>query len=238
MNKDIRKFLFEIRFPILLLVFIWVVKVVEFLTGHSFAPLGIYPHEALSLPHILTAPFVHGSWGHLASNSLPILVLTVIIVLFYKKVAYKVFFTVMIGTGLMVWLFARPSYHIGISGVIYGLISFIFWTGVFKKNSKSIVLSLVVLVLYAGSVESVFPNVEPNISWESHLFGVLVGIVVAFVFKGVIEEDEERYFKSDNAENEQSREYFLPRDIFEKTKLQRYYEYIEAEQRRQQEDSF
>jgi membrane associated rhomboid family serine protease len=198
--------------------------------GLGLSILGIYPREWSGLPGIFTAPLIHSTWGHLASNSLPILSLTAILVLFYRKVATQAFLMIWIGTGLMVWLFARPSFHIGASGLVYGLIGFIFFTGIFKKNVKSIVLSLIVLTLYSGSVESMFPNVGKNISWESHLFGAMVGLVTSFVFRNVIEEDEKQYYQPPSWANEpQMRQYFLPRDAFEKTKLQRYYEYMEAE---------
>lgn len=233
MHQDFYKFIHQIRYPIILLLILWLVEVLDVYFGLGLTVLGIYPREWTSLPGILTSPFIHSNWGHVASNSLPILSLTSIMVLFYRKVAYQSFVSIMIGTGLMVWLFARPSYHIGASGIVYGLISFIFWTGIFKKNPKSIILSLIVLTLYSGSVASLFPNVEENISWESHLFGALVGLVVSFVFKSVIEEDETQYQAPPSWSNDtQIKQFFLPRDTFEKTRYQRYLEFLEAERLR------
>ena len=96
------------------------------------------------------------------------------------------------------------------------------------KILKSIILALVIVILYAGLLTSIFPNVEENISWESHLFGGIVGLFTAFIFKSVIEDDELLYsinpWENDNTE----KEYFLSRDAFEKTKQQRYYEQLEA----------
>jgi membrane associated rhomboid family serine protease len=233
MHKDFYHFIYQIRYPILLLLILWVVEVIDVYFNLGLSVLGIYPREWTSLPGIFTSPFIHSNWGHVASNSIPILSLTTIMVLFYRKVAYQSFVTIMLGTGLMVWLFARPSYHIGASGMVYGLISFIFWTGIFKKNPKSIILSLIVLTLYSGSVASLFPNVEENISWESHLFGALVGLVVSFVFKSVIEDDEAQYKAPPSwANDNQEKQFFLPRDIFEKTRYQRYLEFLEAERLR------
>lgn len=229
MNKDIRAFVYSIRYPILLLILIWVIEVTEQLLDLKLQFLGIFPREWGGITGIITGPFIHGDWGHLASNSIPLLVLTSILVLFYPRVAKQAFIFITIGTGIMVWLFARLSYHIGASGVIYGLVSFIFWTGVFKKNVKSIVLSLIVMTLYAGSVESMFPNVAENISWESHLFGAMTGLVAAFIFKNVVEDDEVHYFASPWADDDITKHYFLPRDAFEKTKIQRYYEYLESQ---------
>ncbi len=233
MHQDFYKFIYHIRHPLFFLLILWLVEVADVYFSLGLTVLGIYPREWSGLLGIFTSPFVHSTWGHLASNSFPILSLTSIMVLFYRKVAYQSFASVMVGTGLMVWLFARPSYHIGASGLVYGLIAFIFWTGIFKKNPKSIILSLIILTLYAGSIEGIFPNVAENISWESHLFGALVGLVVAFVFKSVIEEDEMQYHAPPSwAYENQIKQFFLPRDTFEKTKYQRYLDYLEAERLR------
>jgi len=236
MKKEIFNFLYKIRFPITLLILLWVIEGVDNVLGLNLHVLGIYPREWSGFPGIFTSPFIHSTWGHLASNSMPILVLTSIMVLFYSKVATQSLISIMIGTGIMVWLFARPSYHIGASGVVYGLVAFVFWTGVFKKNMKSIVLALIVLTLYSGSVESMFPNVEKNISWESHLFGAMIGLVTAFVFKNVIEDDEKHYYISPWENDHTIKQYFLARDTFEKTKIQRYYEYLEAERIRLEDE--
>ena len=224
MLKESFELIHKIRFPLFALISLWMVKIVEVVSGVRLYFLGIYPREWSGLPGIFTSPFIHSSWGHLASNSMPLLVLMAIMVIFYKKVFANSIISIMLGEGIMVWLFARPSYHIGASGVVYGLIAFVFWTGIFKKNAKSVVLSLIVLTLYAGSVESVFPDAGKNISWESHLFGALVGLVVAFIFKNVIEEDEKQYHNSPWINDETEKRYFLPRDVFEKTKTERYYE--------------
>ena len=213
MKKEISNFIYKIRFPIMLLLLLWLIEAADNVLSLNLHVLGIYPRE----------------WSGFPGNSLPILVLTSIMVLFYRKVATQSLISIMVGTGIMVWLFARPSYHIGASGVVYGLVAFVFWTGVFKKNMKSIVLALIVLTLYSGSVESMFPNVEKNISWESHLFGAMVGLVTAFVFKNVIEDDEKHYYTSPWENEHTIKQYFLARDTFEKTKIQRYYEYLEAE---------
>ncbi|MCZ2102175.1 MAG: rhomboid family intramembrane serine protease [Chitinophagales bacterium] len=236
MGKDFKQFIYKIRYPLLLLILLWIITPLNLFFDLGLTKFGIFPRVPVYLLSVFTGPLIHGSIGHLASNSLPILVLTSILVIFYPKVALKVFVSITIGTGLMVWTWARPSYHVGISGVIYGLIAFIFWIGIFRKNMKTIVLSLIVLIMYAGSVESIFPNVEENISWESHLFGGIFGILVAFAFRNTIEEDEKVYNKPPSWANEQEiKQYFLPRDAFEKTKMQRYYEYLEAQRLKQME---
>ena len=224
MHQDYRKFLNLILVPLTLVLVLWSAKLFEVISGIRLYFLGIYPREWSGFLGIFTSPWVHSTWGHLASNTLPLLVLTTIMALFYKKAFYQSLVMILLGEGIMVWLFARPSYHIGASGVIYGLIAFVFWTGIFKKNSKSIVLSLIVLVLYAGSVESIFPGVEKNISWESHLFGGIIGLITAFLLKSVVEDDEKQFHEPLWSNDPNSKTYFLPRDAFEKTKIERYYE--------------
>jgi membrane associated rhomboid family serine protease len=224
MHQDYRKFLNSILVPLILVLILWSVKLFEVISGIRLYFLGIYPREWSGFLGIFTSPWVHSTWGHLASNTLPLLVLTTIMALFYKKAFYQSLVMILLGEGIMVWLFARPSYHIGASGVVYGLIAFVFWTGIFKKNTKSIVLSLIVLVLYAGSVESIFPGVEKNISWESHLFGGIIGLITAFLLKSVVEDDEKQFHESPWSNDPNPKTYFLPRDTFEKTKIERYYE--------------
>lgn len=237
MNKEIKLFIYKIRYPILFLLSLWVIEAADTFLHLGLSVLGIYPRELSGLPGIFTAPFIHATWGHLASNSIPIITLTSILVLFYRKVALQVITMIIIGGGFCIWLFARPSYHIGASGLVYGLIGFIFFIGIFRKNIKTTILSLIVLVLYAGSVESLFPNVEKNISWESHLFGFLVGMIASFIFRNVIEEDEKAFIQAPSWAGEVStKAYFLPRDTFEKTKRQRYYEYLEAERQRMERE--
>jgi membrane associated rhomboid family serine protease len=232
MEKEFSGFVDKIKLPIFLVLFLWLVTAVNYFFHLDFRGLGVYPRDLSTLPYIFTSPFVHANWDHLISNTSPILVLTSIMVLFYRKVAVQSFFVIMVGTGLLVWIFARESYHIGASGMVYGLVSFVFWTGVFKKNIKSIILALIVLTLYAGLFTSIFPNVEANISWESHLFGGISGLISAFVFKSVVEDDELEFQRSPWEDDDQIKQYFLPRDVFEKTKMQRYQEYIEAERYR------
>ncbi len=132
--------------------------------------------------------------------------------------AWASFVFIYLLTGFSVWLFGRSVYHIGASGVVYGLVSFIFWSGIFRRNIKSIVLALIVTILYSGYLQGIVPFQE-GISWESHLLGGIVGIIVAFLFKGIIEQDEEQPDPWANESTDQ--EYYLARDTFEMTKEER-----------------
>ena len=174
----------------------------------------MYPGKIEGLPGILTSPLIHGSWEHLFYNSLSFLILGAILFWFYPKIALKSFAWLYMMSGLGVWIFATPnSFHIGASGLVYGMVSLVFWSGIFRRNLKSIVLALIILVLYAGYFGGIVPGKE-GISWESHLLGALAGIFLAWFYKSDIEEDEIPEPPMEDVD-EGSEEYFLPRDIFD-----------------------
>ena len=204
----------SMRVPLLFIVLIWIIHIIKFSSNLSLGGLGVYPRDIRGAIGILTAPLIHGDWKHLVSNTLPLLALGMIIFAFYKSVAFRSFLLIYVITGIAVWLFARPVHHIGASGVVYGLVSFVFWNGVFRRNIKSITLALIITVMYSGYFLGIVPGQE-GISWESHLFGALAGILVSFIFKDVREPDEVKVDPFANESTEQR--YFLPRDTFDET---------------------
>lgn len=222
MDRKLTDIIFSLKFPIILVIAIWAVEIYETLSNVGLAKLGVYPREWDGILGIITSPYVHSDFEHLISNTVPLFVLTTIMVFFYQRVAVASFIIIQLLTGFAVWLFARPSYHIGASGVVYGLVAFVFWSGIFRRNMKSIVLALIVVILYSGYFYGIVPTKE-GVSWESHLFGGIVGIFTAFLFKDLKEADEE---KKNPWEDEEGYEgaYFLPRDTFEKTNLERWKE--------------
>jgi len=230
-SKELKTFIEAVRFPILFVLLMWIVHIYRIATNTELFTYGVFPRTLSGAKGILFSPFIHSDFGHLASNTFPMLVLGFIIFSFYKRVAFISFLLIFLLTGFSVWLFASSrAFHVGASGVVYGLLSFVFWNGIFRRNLKAIVLALVVLVLYSGYFFGVLPD-QPGISWESHLFGGIVGIIISFLFKSVIEEDEHE--KDDPwANDDQSTHYFLQRDIFEKTKAQRI-----AEQQAEQQNN-
>lgn len=212
----------KLLFPIGIVVIMWIVKIIEVAQNYKYTRWGIFPRELDGAIGIITAPFIHSDWQHLMSNSLPMLMLMSIMMVFYRRVAIPSYIIITIFTGFTVWLFARESYHVGASGVVYGLVAFLAWTGIFRRNLKSIILSLVILVMYSGYFHGIVPNKE-GVSWESHLFGGLVGIFTAFLFKNV-KEDDELARPDPWADEAGSEQYFLSRDTFQKTKEERYLE--------------
>ncbi len=232
-NRQKKLIINALKFAGLCVLLLWSVHLFGILTDNSFSHLGIYPRKTEGIKGIFLAPLVHDNFEHLLSNTFPFFVLTGVIYYFYPKVAAPSFGIIYVLTGFIVWLFARPVYHIGASGVVYGLLSFVMFSGFFRKNLKAIVLALSVTVLYSGYFYGLLP-LKDDISWESHLFGAMVGTLTAYIFKGVIEEDE--IPKAPSWANEISnQEYFLPRDTFHKTKAERLIEKQMEEQRRMDE---
>jgi membrane associated rhomboid family serine protease len=161
---------------------LWLVKIIETVTGLETVQYGIYPGRISSLLGIVTAPFVHGSPTHLLSNTLPIVILGTTLLYGYPKSARVVIPALFLGAGLGVWLFARKSYHVGASGLTFGMMFFVFTIGVLRWDRRAIGLALVVFFLYGGMVWGVFPS-DPEISYESHLSGALTGIALAFLLR-------------------------------------------------------
>ncbi len=142
--------------------------------------LGIYPLNLRGAVGILTAPMIHGNFNHLLSNTVPLLALGGTLYFFYPSVASRVFLQSYFFTNILVWVFGRPFYHIGASGVVYALASFLVLYGFFHRNFKTVIISLIVVVVYGGLVFGVLP-INQSISWESHLMGALVGGVSAYL---------------------------------------------------------
>lgn len=181
-KQDNRKLLFSFYIPLALVVIMWGVFATEWILGTDFNYLGILPRKISGLSGVLLAPFLHGDIGHLTSNTFPFLFLLTGVFYFYRKIAWPVLFTSWIITGVWVWIGARSSYHIGASGVVYALIFFLFFSGVFRKEVRAIAISLIVAFLYGSAVWGVLP-VQDGVSWESHLFGAIVGTITAFYYR-------------------------------------------------------
>ena len=182
MSEERKKFLDSLKLPTLFLVLIVIIELVKNLSNSNFVQFGILPREVLGLVGILTAPLIHSNIEHLFSNAVPLLVLGTSIYYFYPESSKKAIPIIYLSTNVLVWLFARDSYHIGASGVVYGLASFLFFSGIIKKDKRAITLTLLTSFLYGGLVIGLFPTKE-GVSWESHLYGFLTGLVLAILYR-------------------------------------------------------
>lgn len=162
---------------------IWLVKIIESLFSIDFGFLGIMPRTFEGSVGIFFAPLVHGDFFHLLSNSFPLILLGVGLFYFYHKVALNVVMAVYMISGFWVWLIAREAYHIGASGLVYGLLAFLLVSGFLRKDKSALALSFIILVLYGGTfISGVFPS-TPGISWESHLMGAIAGVFCAIYYR-------------------------------------------------------
>ncbi len=171
----------QLKYPLLFLLIIWGVFLFESIFHIELAVFGIAPQSKSGLIGILLAPVLHGDFNHLLSNSLSFFFLGISLYALFPRRASMVFWGCYLITGLLVWFFAPSgTYHIGASGLIYGIAFFMMFYGIFKRDFKSIVVSVACILYYGGIFWGIFPG-QAGISWQSHLFGALVGIVLAFL---------------------------------------------------------
>ncbi len=211
MKEEKQKLLSSILIPITLLFVMWMVKVVEYGFDISFVNYGNYPLEIKGLQGIFLMPFIHGSWDHLMANSVSFVVLLSALFYFYRNISIRVLIGIWILSGIWVWFGGRPSWHIGASGVIYGLASFLFLSGVIRKDTRLAALALIVTFMYGSLIWGAFPDFFPkekHISWEGHLGGIVSGIIMAVFYRNSGPkqkqysweiEDEDEYDDDENA---------------------------------------
>lgn len=168
--------------PVILILFlIWAVFAVNLLLPLDLNRFGIYPRSIRGLWGIAFSPFLHANIFHILSNSVPFLILGSMLFIFYTKYAMRVFVYSILISGTLVWIFARPAIHIGMSGVIYAFATFLIFAGFYKRKIASILISILVIVLYGGLIWGLFPN-NFYVSWEGHLSGAVAGYILASTY--------------------------------------------------------
>ena len=168
--------------PALFIFVLFVVEWIEYSCGMRFAKYGVLPRTIEGLKGVFLSPFIHSDWKHLTNNALPLFVLTATLGFFYKGIAKEVFLWSWLTSGLWLWAIGRPNFHIGASGLLYALASFLFFSGFIRKHTKLMSISMFVVFLYGGMVWGIFP-MKKHISWEGHLAGALAGLILAYWFK-------------------------------------------------------
>jgi membrane associated rhomboid family serine protease len=159
---------------------IWLIPLLGW--GLGLEEFGVRPRQWIGLPGILFAPLLHADFDHLIANSLPLLVLGTTLFHLYPKSAFRVLPAVYLGPGIAVWVFARGGDHIGASGLIYGLVAFIFVAGVIRSDRRAIAASLLVAFMYGTLVWGLLP-IKQSISWETHLAAALIGVSAAILLR-------------------------------------------------------
>lgn len=170
---------------IVFICLLWLILLLDTSLSLHLYRYGIYPLELKGVPGIFLSPFIHQSIKHLLSNSLPLVVLMWCLFYFYSQIANKTLIILWLLSGLLTWAIGRQAWHIGASGIIYSLTFFLFFSGLFRRHTPLIAISLVVAFLYGSNVWNMFPwsmHLDSNVSWEGHLAGGISGFIVAILF--------------------------------------------------------
>lgn len=190
-----------VAYPIFFLMLIWVVFWLQVRFFPIIKTWGIVPETLVGLRGIVLSPLIHGDIEHIYHNSIPLVVLTMALFYFYRTIAWKVLLYGILLSGLITWTIGRPANHIGASGLIYVLVSFIFFKGIFAKHFRLVALSLMIVFLYGSMIWYVLP-VKEGMSWEGHLGGFITGFVFAVIFRKAIAKPE-RYVWQEPSYNEE-----------------------------------
>ncbi len=206
-TKELEKKIFKhsLVVPSLFVLGFWLVFIVENTLDLEFATWGIYPFHLEGLKGILFSPFIHGDFKHIASNTVPFFVLSVALFYFYRKLAYPIFYLIYFLSGICVWLAGREAWHIGASGIIYGLGAFLFFSGIFRNDVKLLTISIIVVFLYGSLFWGIFP-IDPNISWEGHLWGGVSGFVLSIFYRN--QGPQRSYYEWEDEDDEEDENEF------------------------------
>jgi membrane associated rhomboid family serine protease len=180
-KKARSNFRLAMRLALVLVGVIWAVFIIDEAFGLRLARFGLRPGSVEGLVGVVAAPLLHANLEHLLSNTLPLFIAVTATLYLYPNSALRVVPAVWLGSGILAWFFARPSLHIGASGLIYGLLAFVFVSGILRRDMRSISVSLLVGFFYGSMIWGVLP-IRPRMSWEMHLTGAVVGVVMAFIY--------------------------------------------------------
>lgn len=182
-RKDKKNFQLAIQIALFVVALLWLILFIDQYFDLQLGRFGLGPRDAAGLLGILTAPLLHEGVEHLFSNSLPLIVSLTTILYLYPNVSLRTLPTIWLGSGLLAWFIGSPnSMHIGASGFVYGVLSFVFVSGVIRRDKRSIAVSLLVWFLYGSMVWGILP-IRPKMSWELHLSGTILGVVMALLYR-------------------------------------------------------
>ena len=179
---DRQRLHFALLFTGAFLLCIWGVHLIDYVFDLGLKAHGCRPREIRGLKGILTYPFLHSGIEHLWNNTASFFTLNALLFYFYRSIAMRVWLIMFIVSGILLWIIGGTGNHIGASGIVYGLASFLFWSGVIRSNLLLMRISLVVVFLYGGMIWWMLP-IKEGISWEGHLSGALVGLILAIFYR-------------------------------------------------------
>jgi len=212
MSEEKKRFVYSLVFPGFFLLLLWAVKFFEISMELSFVEGGVYPRKWSGLQGILFSPLIHGDWKHLLDNSMPVFLLSLALFYFYRDIAYKIWGLIYLLGGILLWGVGREAYHIGASGLIYGLAAFLFLSGLIRRVNSLTAISLLVVFWYGSMVWGLLPF-DFEVSFEAHITGVVSGLVLALVYRDQGPEperpeldDEDETQNGDQTDGDQSEE--------------------------------
>lgn len=182
MSEEKKRFVYSLVFPGFFLLLLWAVKFFETGMEISLAQGGVYPRTFPGLRGILFSPLIHGDWKHLINNSMPVFLLSIALFYFYRDISYKIWFLIYFIGGVLLWSLGRQAYHIGASGLIYGLATFLFLSGLIRKVRSLTAISLLVVFWYGSMVWGLLPF-DFEVSFEAHISGAVSGVILAIVYR-------------------------------------------------------
>lgn len=212
MSEEKKRFIYSLVFPAFFLLLLWAVKFFEISMELSFVKGGVYPRTWSGLRGILFSPLIHGGWKHLLDNSMPVFLLSLALFYFYRDIAYKIWGLIYLLGGILLWGVGREAYHVGASGLIYGLAAFLFLSGLIRRINSLIAISLLVVFWYGSMVWGLLPF-DFEVSFEAHITGAISGLVLALVYRDqgpepqrseLEEEEEEDDEDEDEDEDEEA----------------------------------
>jgi membrane associated rhomboid family serine protease len=188
-----------VRLAIGFVALLWLIHLMNWGMGLDPQPFGVRPREWLGLVGLVTAPLVHGDFAHLVANSVPLAAVGSAMLFLYPHSALRVLPAVYLGPGLVVWLFGRDSVHLGASGLVYGLVSYVFVAGLLRRDRRAIAASLLVILVYGSLAWGVLP-IDPRVSWETHLAAASIGVLMALALRRFDVPPRKRYVWEDEVE--------------------------------------
>jgi membrane associated rhomboid family serine protease len=210
LKEEKEKMYRAVYFPVMFIICIWTLHLLKYLSIIDIDDYGVFPRTLTGLRGIFFTPLIHDDFNHLFNNSIPLLILGSGLFYFYSDLAPRIILWIWVISGLGIWFIGRDAYHIGASGVVYGLAAFLFFSGIFRNIIRLIAMALLVIFLYGSLVWGLFP-IKMDISWEGHLFGAVAGTFLSFFYlkegpqpekPGWMEEpeeddDDDSYYKID-----------------------------------------
>ena len=157
---------------------IWAVFALDYFL--PLETLGLVPRTFRGLTGIVAMPFLHGDFKHLLGNSIPLAV-TVMLLAGSRANSRLIVLMIALLCGAGLWLFGRTALHIGASGLVFGLIAFHVFAGVFEKRLQSVIIACIVGLLYASTLLKGVIPFQNGVSWEGHLIGAISGVLVALL---------------------------------------------------------